>query len=77
MTNITTKYCDLNWLKWLDLKEMDVWLDVVTLQNLNLDLESMLDVMLHSFLFSQAESPEGSKTQAHGSPFQALERATG
>jgi len=81
MTNITTKYCDLNWLKWLDLKmtvkEMDVWLHVVTLQNLNLDLESRLDVMLHRFLFSQAESPEGSKTQAHGSPFQALERATG
>ena len=72
MTNITTKYCDLNWLKWLDLKmtvkEMDVWLHVVTLQNLNLDLESRLDVMLHRFLFSQAESPEGSKTQAHGSP---------
>jgi len=80
MTNITTKYCDLNWLKWLDLKmtvkEMDVWLHVVTLQNLNLDLESRLDVVLHRFLFSQAEGPEGSKTQAHGSPFQALERAT-
>jgi len=94
MTNITTMYCDLNWLKWLDLKmtakEMDIWLNVpllnldidvesrldVTLQNLDLDVESRLDVMLHRFLFSQAESPEGSKTQAHGSPFQALERAT-
>jgi len=80
MTNITTMYCDLNWLKWLDLKmtakEMDVWLHV-KLQNLDLDLESRLDVMLHRFLFSQAESPKGSKTQAHSSPFQALERATG
>jgi len=79
MTNITTMYCDLNWLKWLDLKmtakEMDIWL-YVTLQNLVTDVESRLDVMLHRFLFSQAESPKGSKTQAHGSPFQALERAT-
>jgi len=70
----------LNWLKWLDLKmtakEMGVWLHV-KLQNLDLDLESRLDVMLHRFLFSQAESPKGSKTQAHSSPFQALERATG
>jgi len=80
MTNITTMYCDLNWLKWLDLKmtakEMDVWLHV-KLQNLDIDVESRLDVMLHRFLFSQAESPKGSKTQAHSSPFQALERATG
>jgi len=95
MTNIRTMYCDLNWLKWLDLKmtvkEMDIWLYVtlqnldidvesrleVTLQNLVTDVESRLDVMLHRFLFSQAESPKGSKTQAHSSPFQALERATG
>jgi len=96
MTNITTMCCDLNWLKWLDLKmtakEVDIWLHIVTLQNLDtdvesrlgvmlqnldLDLESRLDVMLHRFLFSQAESPKGGKTQAHSSPFQALERATG
>jgi len=81
MTNITTMYCDLNWLKWLDLKmtakEMGVWLHKVTLQYLDIDVESRLDVMLHRFLFSQAESPKGSKTQAHSSPFQALERATG
>jgi len=94
MTNITTMYCDLNWLKWLDLKmtakEMDIWLYItlqnldidvesrsdVRLQNLVIDVESRLDVMLHRFLFSQAESPKGSKTQAHSSPFQALERAT-
>ena len=86
MTNITTKYCDLNWLKWLDLKmtakEMDIWLYVTllnldidvesrldaTLQNLVVDVESRLYVMLHRFLFSQAESPKGSKTQAHSSP---------
>ena len=87
MTNITTMCCDLNWLKWLDLKmtakEVDIWLHIVTLQNLDtdvesrlgvmlqnldLDLESRLDVMLHRFLFSQAESPKGSKTQAHSSP---------
>jgi len=43
----------------------------------SIDVESRLDVMLHRFLFSQAESPKGSKTQAHSSPFQALERATG
>jgi len=93
MTNITTMYCDLNWLKWLDLKmtakEMDIWLYItlqnldvesrleVTLQYLVTDVESRLDVMLHRFLFSQAESPKGGKTQAHSSPFQALERATG
>jgi len=95
MTKITTMYCDLNWLKWLDLKmtakEMDIWLHVtlqdldidvesrldVVLQNLDIDLESRLDVMLHRFLFSQTESPKGSKTQAHSPPFQALERATG
>jgi len=96
VTNITIMYCDLNWLKWLDLKmtanEMGVWLHIVSLQkldidvesrldvmfqNLDLDSESGLDVMLHRFLFSQAESPKGSKTQAHSSPFQALERATG
>ena len=62
---------------------MDIWLLVVTLQNLDidvesrldvtlqsldLDLESRLDVMLHRFLFSQAESPKGSKTQANSSP---------
>jgi len=79
MTNITTMYCDLNWLKWLDLKmtakEVDIWL-YVTLLDLDIDVESRLDVMLHRFLFSQAESPKGSKTQAHSSPFQALERAT-
>jgi len=79
MTNITAMYCDLNWLKWLDLKmtakEVDIWL-YVTLLDLDIDVESRLDVMLHRFLFSQAESPKGSKTQAHSSPFQALERAT-
>jgi hypothetical protein len=60
-------------------EEMDIWLYVklqnldidvesrldVTLQNLVIDAESRLDVMLHRFLFSQAESPKGSKTQAH------------
>jgi hypothetical protein len=79
MTNITTIFCD----KLVEMarfeddgKGIDVWL-IVTLQNLDLDLESRLDVMLHRFLFSQAESPKGSKTQANSSPFQALERATG
>jgi len=49
MTKITTMYCDLNWLKWLDLKmtakEMDIWLNV-PLQNLDIDVESRLDVTL-------------------------------
>ena len=52
-----------------DGKGIDVWL-IVTLLNLDLDLESRLDVMLHRFLFSQAESPKGSKTQAHSSPLE-------
>lgn len=51
MTNITTMYCDLNWLKWLDLKmtakEMDIWLNV-PLQNLDIDVESRLDVTLQN-----------------------------
>ena len=51
MTKITTMYCDLNWLKWLDLKmtakEMDIWL-YVTLQNLDIDVESRLDVTLQN-----------------------------
>ena len=49
MTKITTMYCDLNWLKWLDLKmtakEMDIWL-YVTLLNLDIDVESRLNVTL-------------------------------
>jgi len=51
MTKITTMYCDLNWLKWLDLKmtakEMDIWLNV-PLQNLDIDVESRLDVTLQN-----------------------------
>ena len=52
VTNITTMYCDLNWLKWLDLKmtakEMGVWLHKVTLQYLDIDVESRLDVTLQN-----------------------------
>jgi len=53
MTKITTMYCDLNWLKWLDLKmtakEMDIWL-YVTLLNLDIDVESRLDVTLQNLV---------------------------
>ena len=53
MTNITTMYCDLNWLKWLDLKmtakEMDIWL-YVTLLNLDIDVESRLDATLQNLV---------------------------
>jgi len=52
MTNITTMYCDLNWLKRLDLKmtakEMDIWLHVVTMQSLDIDVDSRLDVTLQN-----------------------------
>jgi len=53
VTNITTMYCDLNWLKWLDLKmtakEMDIWL-YVTLQNLDIDVKSRLEVTLQNLV---------------------------
>jgi len=53
MTNITTMYCDLNWLKWLDLKmtakEMDIWL-YVTLQNLDIVVESRPEVTLQNLV---------------------------
>ena len=82
MTKITTMYCDLNWLKWLDLKMTAKEIDIVAksryrcrvqarcnvAKSRSRFMECRLDVMLHRFLFSQAESPQGSKTQAHGSP---------
>ena len=71
MTKITTMYCDLNWLKWLDLKMTAKEIDIVAksryryrvqarcnvAKSRSRFMECRLDVMLHRFLFSQAESP--------------------